>query len=73
MKGRPSLDAELKQRLTAHVLSCQLLLGFVAEPGFDADPRYHAVAFDVAKAMDGVLFNGQEMLDADGKTLATVV
>jgi hypothetical protein len=45
----------------------------VAEPAFDADERYHTVVFAIAKALDGVVFNGEEMLDANGVTLLTAV
>jgi len=69
VEGMSNADAVVKQRLASHVESCELVLGVVAEPAFDADERYHAVVFAIAKALDGVVFNGQEMLDANGVTL----
>lgn len=65
----PNADAVVTKRLASHVESSELVLGVVAEPAFDADERYHSVMFAIAKALDGVIFNGQEMLDANGVTL----
>jgi hypothetical protein len=69
VEGKSTSDAVVKNRLASHVESCELVLGVVAEPAFDADERYHAFLFAIAKALDGVVFNGQEMLDANGVTL----
>ncbi len=69
LKACQNADAVVKKRLASHVESCELVLGVVAEPAFDADERYHSVVFAIAKALDGVIFNGQEMLDANGVTL----
>ena len=69
IEGVSDADAEVKKHLTSHVESCELVLGVVAEPAFDSDKRYHAVVFAIAKALDGIIFNGQEMLNANGETL----
>jgi hypothetical protein len=66
-------DASVKKLLTSHAESCELIVGVVAEPAFDTDERYHTVVFAIAKALDGVVFNGQEILDAHGVTLLTAV
>ena len=71
VEGMSNADAVVKKRLASHVESCELVLGVVAESGFDVDERYHSVVFAIAKALDGVIFNGQEMLDANGKSLGT--
>jgi hypothetical protein len=70
VQGMSVADPEVTMRLVSHVASCELVLGVVAEPAFDADERYHVVVFEIAKALDGVVFNGQEMLDTNGETLA---
>lgn len=64
-----SADAVSKQMVLDHLDHSDLAIGVVAEPAFDADERYNAVVFAIAKALDGVIFNGQEMLDANGVTL----
>lgn len=70
VEGISNADAVVKKRLASHVESCELVLGVVAEPRFDADERYQAIVFAIAQALDGVVFNGQEILDANGVTLA---
>ena len=67
--GMPCDDQVAKKALLNHIITCKLAIGVVAEPAFDADERYNAVVFAIAKALDGVIFNGQEMLDANGATL----
>lgn len=69
IKRIESADSSSQQAVVNHLDLCDLAIGVVAEPAFDADERYHAVVFAIAKALDGVVFNGQEMLDANGVTL----
>jgi len=64
-----NVDSSVKKLLTSHAESCELIVGVVAEPAFDADERYHAVVFAIAKALDGIVLNGQVILDAHGVTL----
>lgn len=65
----PNTDSSKKDNLTSHIYSCKLVLGVVADPTFDADDRYTLAVFAIAKALEGVVFNGQEMLDANGEIL----
>jgi hypothetical protein len=67
-----NVDVAVKNRLVNHIESCELLVGVVADSAFDADERYHAIVFEIAKALDGVVWNGQEMLDANGVTLVAL-
>lgn len=71
VKRIESADARSQQAVVDHLDQCDLAIGVVAEPAFDADGRYHAVVFAIAKALDGVVFNGQEMLDTNGVALVT--
>ena len=64
-------SASARQDLVGHLDKSDLAIGVVAEPAFDADERFHAVVFAIAKALDGVIFNGHKMLDANGRTLLT--
>jgi len=41
----------------------------VIEPDVEADERYNSVVFEIAKALDGVIFNGREFIDATGDVL----
>jgi len=69
VEGMSDADTAVKKRLASHIESCDLVLGVVAQPDFDADKRYHSVVFAIAKALDGVIFNGQEIIDANGLKL----
>ncbi|MCY2968444.1 MAG: hypothetical protein NT069_33270 [Planctomycetota bacterium] len=71
VKRIESASASARQDLVGHLDQSDLAIGVVAEPAFDADERFHAVVFAIAKALDGVIFNGHEMLDANGRTLLT--
>jgi len=55
-----------KARLIAHVENTECILGVVADPEFDADERFNQAVFAIAKACDGVVFNGYEVLDQNG-------
>lgn len=69
IKRIKSADTSNQKAVVDHLDLCDLAIGVVAEPAFDVDERYHAVVFAIARALDGVIFNGQEMLDANGVTL----
>lgn len=72
VEGLANADVAVKTRLVSHIESCELILGVVAKPTFDADERYHAVVIAIAKALCGIVFNGREILDADGQTIVAV-
>lgn len=69
VEGVSKADAVMKRRLVSHIESSELVLGVVAEPAFDADERCHAVVFAIAKSLDGIIFNGREIIDANGVAL----
>lgn len=66
-----SADPSMQQMVVKHLDLSDVAIGVVAEPSFDADERYHDVVFAIAKVLDGLVFNGQEILNADGMTLVT--
>lgn len=72
VKSMSSPDPDKKKQVVSHIQSCELVVGVVADPAFDADERYHDVVFAIAKALDAVVFNGQEMLNANGEVLLSV-
>ena len=55
-----------KARLLTHVGDTKCILGIVADPEFDADERFNQAVFAIAKACNGIVFNGYEMLDENG-------
>lgn len=64
-----SLSDAARQRLISHIEATQLIIGVVGEPDFDADERYHDVLFATARALGGLIFDGSDFFDADGRTI----
>ena len=58
-----------RKEVMSHVIASQVVFGVVVEPEFDSDERYNEVVFSIANELDGIIFNGHEMLDANGETL----
>jgi hypothetical protein len=73
VKTTVSRVATRRQAALDHLDHSDLAIGVVVEPAFDADQRYHAVVFAIAKALDGVVFDGQNVLDANGEPFANAV
>lgn len=69
VKNVESADEGLKKRVLKHVEATELVLGIVATPSLDADDRYHQFVFEIARMMDGLIFDGNEFLDPEGTTL----
>jgi len=65
-------DDTIKKTILDQIVSTNLAIGMVAEPAFNADERFLPVVFAIAKALDGVVFNGQEVFDALGKSVAAI-
>ncbi len=69
IKNTESADDTIKRRTLKHVELSELILGIVATPSLDADDRYHRFVFEIARVMNGLIFDGSEFLDPDGTTL----
>lgn len=69
IKNTENADGTIKHRVLKHVEMSELILGIVATPSLDADDRYHQFVFEIARAMNGLIFDGSEFLDPDGTTL----
>jgi hypothetical protein len=65
-RGIHTAAESAKERLLTHVGDTKCILGIVADPEFDADARFDRVVFAIAKAYNGIVFNGCEMLDENG-------
>jgi hypothetical protein len=55
--------------LLDHIRSTRLAVGVVAERSFDADERFYDVVFEITRKANGVIFNGNEFLDASGEAI----
>lgn len=58
-----------RERITAHLGACRLVIGVVGDPGFTEESGFDGVIMDVAKTLDGMIFNGTAMYDATGVLL----
>jgi len=57
---------ERRERVLDAVYRCQFSVGVVASPGFNEDEKHFDMIFEIAKSLDGLIFNGSGMVDADG-------
>jgi hypothetical protein len=58
---------ETRQSLLKAISETDMLIGCVAEPAFSAELGHYKLVFRIARAMNGLIFDGQGMLDAEGK------
>ena len=57
---------ERRKRVLDTVSRCQFSVGVVASPGFNEEEKHFDMIFEIAKSLDGLIFNGSGMVDADG-------
>jgi len=57
---------ERRERVLDAVYRCQFSVGVVASPEFNEDEKHFDMIFEIAKSLDGLIFNGSGMVDADG-------
>ena len=67
VESRKGSKPRLK-KLVSHLEECNLIIGVVAEPNFDA-PHVTDLVFEIASQLDGVIFNGDDYLAASGKSM----
>src|ERR1019366_6890352 len=60
---------EIRECLLSRISATQMLIGCVATPAFSAELGHYHLVFGIARAMDGMIFDGQGMLDADGRLI----
>jgi hypothetical protein len=60
---------EVRRQVLAHLEETKLAVGVVADPGFDADPRFEQPVFLIAQNLNAILFNGHATLNAFGAVL----
>ena len=62
-------EPETKRELLTHVEFTELIIGVVANQTFESDPRFSTAVFKLAIDLNGLVFDGHQMLDASGATL----
>lgn len=60
---------ENKQKVIDGVTETEWLLGIVAEPDFDESVGHLDCIFEITELLNGMIFNGLGMIDAEGKLI----
>jgi hypothetical protein len=60
---------ERRKTVLDAIASCVLAIGVVAEPTFEESEGHFECILDVAKIVEGVIFNGNGILDSEGRLL----
>ena len=55
-----------RERLLDTISRCQFAIGVGASPEFNEEERHFDMIFEIAKTLDGLIFNGSGMVDPDG-------
>lgn len=58
-----------KARVLTLLEACDMMLGVRAEPPLDPDGPRYACTLALVTALDGLLFNGSDMLDGDSRVV----
>jgi hypothetical protein len=58
-----------RETVLDQLANTELIIGVVAEPSFDADPRYQQVVSLLATTLNALIFNGTELLNAFGEVV----
>jgi cell wall assembly regulator SMI1 len=57
---------QIREEVLRRISETNMLIGCVATPAFSADLGHYDVVFAIARATNGMIFDGQGMLDASG-------
>ena len=60
------MPVDRRERLLDDISRCQFAIGITASPEFNEEERHFDMIFEIAKSLDGLIFNGSGMVDADG-------
>lgn len=60
------MPMERRERVLDAVYRCQFSVGVVASPGFNEDEKHFDMIFEIAKSLNGLIFNGSGMVDVNG-------
>lgn len=55
-----------REELLDVISRCQFAIGVGASPEFNEEEKHFDMIFEIAKSLDGLIFNGSGMVDADG-------
>ena len=55
-----------RERLLDTISRCQFAIGVGASPEFNEEERHFDMIFEIARSLDGLIFNGSGMVDSNG-------
>jgi hypothetical protein len=67
--GCKSVGAAVDDNVLTHIQKCTLILGVVAEPDFETDGRFSAAILEIARQLDGLIFDGNHILNSLGNVV----
>ena len=70
VRNRTKGQAKIREALGRKFQACGVIIGVVAEPDFEGDERFTELCYTLAANLDGVMFDGSDFFDAEGKVLA---
>jgi hypothetical protein len=62
-----------KKELTNRILECKTAIGIRADPEFTLTDKRLDFVFEIMEMFDGIIFNGEAMLDKEGKVILDYV
>jgi hypothetical protein len=64
--------SEEKRKVLSTISRANMLIGVTADPAFAEEDGHYDCIFEIAKRIDGVIFTGSAMLNAQGKKLLDI-
>jgi len=65
-------DVKAKDRVMSHVENSESIVGVVVKPRFDKDDRFDQLVSSIAAECNGLVFNGDEWMDPNGKVVLSL-
>jgi len=59
-------DGVRRDKLLTNISECRLAIGVTGFPEFNEAERHYDMIFDIAKSLNGFIFNGSGMIDENG-------
>jgi hypothetical protein len=63
------INDDVKRHVLSCIERCELAIGVVATPSFGSNERFGDIVFEIATKVRGLIFNGYQVLDSEGRVL----
>jgi len=64
-----TVGAAVDDGVLSHIENCALIVGIVADPDFETDGRFFAAVLEVARQLNGLVFDGNRILNSLGNVV----